>query len=313
MKANSRRRLGAFVVVALVLFSGFSPAARPETKKLALAGTTVIGAATPSSAVVHVPKDVPYAFTADGGPGLLSATGNGRAIAATLQPVASTKISEAAVFALFNGCSSSGCAPEPGNPPAVYRREPAGARRAPDGRAILAAGDYRLTVLTDGSPVNVRIALEDVAGTASGTAAEPVEGGITAASEVLAVPASPVVWSGSADLTFASENSLLLAYLQQDSPTGAVAGAAGACLFTGSARPLLGVTAPGCPFQPNGGDGFAQVGSVATETFTLGSASRARLATALTPTTGSQQAGLWSSRVAVTTTPLAFFAWLRLS
>lgn len=303
--------MGAFFVVVAVLVSGLSTTARAKPAEITLAGTTTITAVASSSVVVHVPKDVAFAFTE--GPGPLSVKGNGRAIAATLQPVGSTEISEAAVSALFNGCGTAGCAPKAGEIPWAYRREPAGARRGPDGRPILAAGAYRLSVLTDGSPVDVQIRLGGVPGTASGQTETAAEGGVAPASETLAVPASPVVWTGSADLTFASENSLLLAYLHQDSPSGAVAGVAGACLFTGSARPLLGVPAPGCPFQPNGGDGSAEVGSVATETLTLGSASRAYLATALTPATGSQQAGLWSTRVAVTETPTALFAWLRLT
>lgn len=305
------RRLGAAAVTSLILCAGLSTSARSESAPLPLAGTTTISAAATSSMVVRVPKDVPYGL--DEGPGPLSVKGNGRAVAATLQPVASTEISEAAVFALFNGCDTPNCAPQPGETPWTYRREPAGARRGPDGVPMLAAGDYRLSVLTDGSPVDVTIQLDGLPGTASGKATTVAEGGIAPASEALAIPGSPVAWSGAADLTFASENSLLLAYLHQDSVSGAVAGVAGACLFTGSARPLLGVPAPGCPFQPDGGDGSAEVGSVATETFTLGGPSRAHLATALTPVTGSQQAGLWSTRAAVTSTPLAFFAWLRLT
>lgn len=310
---NPVRRLYAFVVVAVALLTGLSPVARSETAKLTLAGTTTITATTTSSVVVRVPKDVPYANSPGAERGLLDMRGNGRAIAATLQPLASTEISEAVVFALFNGCPAVGCAASPAEGVFVYRREASGARRAPDGRPILAAGAYRLTVLTDGSPVEVRITLEGVTGAASGNTATHAEGGIKPAAETLAVPVSPIVWSGSADLTFASDNSLLVAYLQQDSSMGAVAGVAGACLFTGAARPLLGVPAPGCPFQPNGGDGSAQVGSVGTELLTFGQPSRTRFGTALTPTTGSQQAGLWSTRVAVTSTPLAFFAWLRLS
>ena len=309
----TRLRRAALVACAATFLGVLSPTARSETAKLTLAGTTIIDAANTSSLVVRVPKDVPYEFTPDAGPEVLSITGHGRAVAVTLQPVGSREVSEALVYARFNGCAAPGCAPEPGQSVLAYRREAGGARRTPDGRAILAAGDYRLTVLTDGSPVQVRMVLEGVTGGASAQTSAVAEGGITPAAESLAVPGSPVAWSGSADLTFASENSMLLAYLQQDSPAGTVAGAAGACLFTGAARPLLGIPAPGCPFQPNGADGSAQVGSVGTETLTLGTASRARLATALTPTEGLQQAGLWSARAGLTSTPLAYFAWLRLS
>ena len=313
MKAKSKPRVGVFVLAAGLLLAGTGTPTRAETAPLTLAGRTVVTARSTSSLVVHVPKDVAYSNTPGAGPGLLDLKGDGRAIAATLQPVGSEEISEAAVFALFNGCGGPGCAAKAGDSPLIYGREPSGARRAPDGRAILRAGAYRLTVLADGGPVDVRIALDGVAGTAAGRTVTAAAGGFAPAGEVLATPGSPVAWSGSADLTFTSKNSLLLAYLHQDSPMGAVAGAAGACLFTGSARPVLGVPAPGCPFHPNGGDGSAQVGSVATELLTLGQPSRSAIATALTPTTGSQQAGLWSTRVAITDTPLAFFAWLTLS
>ena len=308
MTVPRARLLGTLAAIALIT----GPvSARAESATVPLAGTTTISAALSSSVVVEVPKDLPYSLGSDT-TGLLSVRGNGRVVAATLQPVASREASEAMVVAAFNGCAAPGCAPEAGQSPWLYRREPTGARRAPDGRPVLAAGKYRLSVLTDGAPVEVQIKLDGVDSQTSAATTDPAESGITPAAEVLAVPASPVVWSGSADLTFASENSLLLAYLQQDSPTGAVAGLSGVCHFTGSTRPLLGVPAPGCPFDPNGSDGEARVGSVETETFTLGNASRSRLATALSPTTGGQQAGLWSTRAAVTTTPLAFFAWLAL-
>lgn len=306
------RRLGAFLTTAVALMSVMPAMTRAQPAAITLTGLTTITAATSSSVVVQVPKDVPYEF-APGQPGFMSLFGEGRTIAATLQPVASRDISEAIVMANFNGCADPGCVRAPEQSVWQYRREPSGARRAPDGRPILAAGAHRLTVLTDGRPARVQLRLDDLQGTASGNTSEPAEGGITPAAEVLAVPGSPVAWSGSADLTFASENSLLLAYLHQDSPSGAVAGAAGVCHFTGATRPLLGVAAPGCPFEPNGADGEARVGSVGTEALTLGSPSQGRFATALNPTNGVQHVGLWSTRAAVTTTPIAFFAWLRLT
>jgi hypothetical protein len=306
------RRLGVLAAAAGVLLSVVPLAVRAEPAEITLAGLTTVDAATSSSVIVQVPKDVPYTFTADG-PGFMSLSGEGRAIAAALQPAGSREISEAVVMAQFNGCDTPGCARAPEQSTWVYVREARGARRAPDGRPILAAGAYRLSVMTDGRPVQVRLRVEGLDGTATGNTSEPAESGITPAATALAVPGSPVVWSGSADMTFASENSLLLAYLQQDSPLGAVAGAAGACHFTGATRPLLGVPAPGCPFEPNGADGEARVGSVATETLTLGAPSQARFATALSPTVGAQQVGLWSTRIGITDTPLAFFAWLRLT
>lgn len=306
------KRASALVATALALTSVLTVTARAEPPDVTLAGATTITAAASSSAIIEVPKDVPYTFT-PGEPGLISLRGEGRVIAAALQPVASRDISEAIVLANFNGCGTPGCVRDPDQSVWVYRREPSGARRAPDGRPILAAGRHRLTVLTDGHAAEVRLRVDALSGTSSGRTSQPAESGITSASEVLAVPGSPVAWSGSADLSFASENSLLLAYLQQDSPVGAVAGLAGACHFTGATRPLLGVPAPGCPFEPNGSDGEARVGSVGTEALTLGAPSQARFSTALSPTTGAQQAGLWSTRAAVTTTPIAFFAWVRLT
>lgn len=312
MSARPFRRLVVTLAAGAVGLA-IVPVGRAAPAEVTLAGTTSISAASSSSVIVRVPKDVLYSNAPGNGAGLLSAQGNGRVVAATLQPVGSTEISEAVVYAHFNGCPAPGCAAEPGQPLWVYRREPSGAKRTPDGQAILTAGAYRLSVLTDGSPAEVKVSLEGLPGWASGKTDTAADGGIVPATEALAIPVSPVAWSATADLDFVSTNTLLLAYLQQDSPMGAVAGVAGACLFTGSARPLLGVPAPGCPFQPDGGDGSAQVGSVQTETLTLGTSSRARLATALTPTTGSQQAGLWSTRLGVTSTPLALFAWLRLS
>lgn len=308
----SVRRVGALLAAAVTLLPLLSIAARPEVAAIPLAGSTVVTAATSSSVIIQVPKDVAYTFS-PGQPGFMSLSGEGRAIAATLQPVGSQKIAEAIVLANFNGCATPGCVRKPEQSIWLYRREPTGVRRAPDGRPILAAGAHRLTVLTDGQPVQVRLRVDSLAGASSGQTSMPAESGITPAAEVLAVPASPVAWSGSADMKFSSENSLLLGYLQQSSPLGAVAGVAGACHFTGATRPLLGVTAPGCPFQPNGSDGQARVGSFGTEALTLGAPSQARFATALNPTVGAQHVGLWSTRAAVTTTPLAFFAWVRLT
>ena len=243
---------------------------------------------------------------------MLSVSGNGRAVAAVLQRVGATKPTEAVVVARFNGCDTPGCAPAADSPSFVYVREAEGFRRDSEGRPILAAGSYRLSVLSDGAPVEVRLRLDGLSGSTSLEADQSAEAAVSPAAEALAVPAVPVAWSGSANLSFGSANTLLLGFLQQDTPTGTVVGAAGACHFSGAARPLLGVPAPGCPFEPNSGGGVAQVGSVSTEQFTLGSAERARMATMLPSVAGPQEAGLWSVRTGATTTPLAFFAWLRL-
>ena len=310
MKRGRPLRWAGASAAALLALAIPSGPGRTAPDGVALAGTTLITAAGPSQIVIDVPRDIAYNPLGDSA--LLSVEGPGRAVAAALQPVASTAPTEALVVARFNGCTGPGCVAEAGSPSFDYRREASGARRAPDGRPLLAAGRHRLTVFTDGGEATVRLRAEGLSGETSASTASAVASGITTAAPALASPGSPIAWSGKADLGLPSANTLLLGFLQQDSPVGTVAGAAGACLFTGSSRPLLGVPAPGCPFQPNGGDGSAQVGSVATETLTLGSFERARMATMLTPVTGSQQAGLWSARGGPTGAPLAFFLWAQL-
>ena len=285
--------------------------ARPSGAAPSLAGVaTTVSAAHSSSVLLEIQAPVPYTLTPDDTSDI-AVTGQGRAVAAVLQRTDSSKPTEAAIVARFNGCDTPGCAPAPDAPAMVYVREATGSQRAPDGRAILAAGTYRLNVLTDGAPATVTLRLGAPTSAMAITTDTPSESGFTKANETAAVPIAPAMWSGGSSLTLVSPNTVVLGFLQQDTPGGTVAGAAGACHFAG-APPLLGHFAPGCPFHPTSSGGAPTAGSVATETFTLGSDSRARLATLVPAVAGSQILGFWSVRGGLTTTPMGFFAHLRL-
>ncbi|MBW3537453.1 MAG: hypothetical protein KY395_06770 [Actinobacteria bacterium] len=310
------RRLGpaqGFVVVAvaasLMLVGAPSPG-RTATPPSVIDTTVTVQAGQSASVLLELKAPVAYALSQDDTSDL-KVEGHGRAVAAVLQPTDSLKPTEAVIVARFNGCDHPGCRAEPGAEPFVYTREATGNPRAPDGRATLEAGTYRLSILTDGSPATVTLQLGQPAGALTLTAETPAESGFVKAEPTAATPVVPAAWSGGASLTLVSPNTVVLGFLQQDTPLGTVAGAAGTCHFAG-APPLLGHFAPGCPFHPTSSGGSPTTGSVATETLTLGSDERARLASLLPAVGGSQLVGFWSVRGGVTTTPLAFFTHLRL-
>lgn len=290
--------------MALPLMAGPSRAVAPVAS-----GQTEFTAATSSSIGFRIPAATAYDLAA-GPTSDFSVSGRGRAVVAALSRMGSTKATEAVVVARFNGCATPGCAPAAGDRPFDYARPAEGQRKDSAGRPILEPGDYRLTVLTDGAPATVTLRLRGLAGSTALATTDPVESSIVVAAETAAVPGSPSYWSGGASFRTPTSNAILLGFFQQDSPLGTVAGVSGACHFDG-ATPLLGHFAPGCPFTP-GQSGKAQVGSVATEQLTLGSAERARMATSLPAATGAQTAGFWAARAGVSNKPLALFAWIRL-
>lgn len=237
--------------------------------------------------------------------------GRGRVLVASLRRVGSSKPTEAFVLARFNGCDSPGCSPSEGQAAHLYARSADGQRRSDSGRARLEAGEYRLTVLTDGSPATVNLRFSGQP-SPSGTlpVTEPVASSVVLGAETVGIPASPSYWSGGASLRLPVADAVLVGYLQQASPLGTVVGAAGACHFSGP-QPLLGHFAPGCPFNP-GPSGSAQVGSLSTEQLTLGSAELARMATSLPAAQGNQQVGFWSARAGLTESPYTVFGWVAL-
>src|SRR5688500_10524324 len=115
-----------FVAAGVMLMPLPSATARPAAK-VTLAGTTTFTAPTSASEIVSGPRDVVYTIAADANPALLTVSGNGRAIAAVLQPVPSRDVTEAMTVALFNGCGSPGCAAESNEATWLYQREPSGA------------------------------------------------------------------------------------------------------------------------------------------------------------------------------------------
>ena len=301
--------VGAAAALLSTVVASQSPVRSAPAPSVVGAATTV-NATQSSSVLLELKTAVPYSLAADD-TSAIAVDGRGRAVAAVLQRTGSSKPTEAAIVARFNGCDTAGCTPAPDSPGLVYFREATGHPQAPDGRATLSPGTYRLSVLTDGAPVTVTLRLGTATSTLALSTDTPAESGFVKANETAAVPLAPVAWSGGASLTLVSPNTAVLGFLQQDTPGGTVAGAAGACHFAG-APPLLGHFAPGCPFHPTSGGSAPTVGSIATETFTLGSDERARLATLLPAVAGSQALGFWSLRSGLTTSPMAFFVHLRL-
>lgn len=302
--------LAVVAAASLMLAGPPSPARSEPPPPSVVDAVTTVHTTQSSSVLVELKAPVAYRLTQDDASDL-TVVGHGRAVAAVLQPTASLKPTEAVIAARFNGCDHPGCRAEPDSPPLVYTREATGNPRAPDGRATLPAGTYRLSILTDGSPATVTLRLGNPNRALSVTADTPAASGFLKADPTAATPVVPAAWSGGGSLTLVSPNTVVLGFLQQDTPLGTVAGAAGTCHFSG-APPLLGHFAPGCPFHPTSSGGAPTSGSVATETLTIGSDERARLATLLPAVGGSQLVGFWSVRGGVTTTPMAFFAHLRL-
>lgn len=301
----------ALVAAASLMLAGAPSVVGSEPPPSSVVDTiTTVQTAHSSSVLVELKAPVAYQLSQDDTSDL-RVDGHGRAVAAVLQRTDSSNPTEAVIVARFNGCDHPGCEAEQGAPPSVYVREATGNPRAADGRATLQAGTYRLSILADGSPVTVRLKLGKPASEATLTAETPADSGFRKAEPTAATPVVPVAWSGGASITLVSPNTVVLGFMQQDTPLGTVAGAAGTCHFSG-APPLLGHFAPGCPFNPTSSGGSPTVGSVATETLTVGSDERARLATLLPAVGGSQLVGFWSVRGGVTTTPLAFFAHLQL-
>ena len=263
-----------------------------------------------ASMLVDVPANA--TFSLDPAQGDFVVNGTGRIIGFSLQAVDRSLPSDAVHVISYNGCFSSGCAPDG---PEVFISGPFASEAAADedSRGVLRPGRYRLAVLTDGGTVLGRLKLTGLMGSKILTPVLPAESGFAElqSTSLGPGPAANVVWSAGAGMTLASTNSLLLGFVQQDA-TVSVGGVIFGCHFSGGARPWGGHYLPGCPAE--GGDLFTNVLSGASGVVPQASLAGGRLrAHARFPTfVGEQQVGFHLTRPGVAGDARGVTAFLRL-
>ena len=309
--------MASLALAALVGPGPFGERARANPSPVTLLGAdNLVEAQSSGGALVEIRGKASFSIDPDVGD--LNVEGRGRIIAFSLQRAGSAYPSDAIRVIRYNGCFAPGCAPDE---PRTSLRVGFGAQyESGTNRAVLKPGAYKLVVLTDGAPVTARLRLQGPKGSVRMSPDVPAQSGFRdvdstslSSGSLGSGAAETMAWSGGTRTSLNSANSLLLAFVQQDSPanTGAIAYA---CQFGDGAKPARGHYLPGCPAE--GGDvAFGALGTVLTAPFadlSLPPAPRLRLATELPASRGAQFSGFSISRTSPAANPRGYIAFLRL-
>lgn len=262
-KPQQCRHAVASVALLVVLIA---PAAVASSKVASagpalLAGATSIEAKSTSTARVRVPRAASVTVKA-GRTGAI-ALGRGRSYGVVLSRSGSTAADQVLALSRLNRCHTKAC-PAPGPSHSFELHTGVGFPVSTDGLAAtykIPAGDYDLTVFTDGAPVRVKLAFTGLSGATTIRPRGPASAQIEAAPDETLNGTSPYFAPPVVESPNRTDTTLLmgsLAYdmaVRSDSPSSE-------CYYA-DAMPAVGRATPGCP---GGISGFLfAVGGLATD------------------------------------------------
>ena len=251
-------RIRVAAVVALCLAGALAAPASARLRAAELAGDTTITATGSGSVTVAVPDDATLSWKMIDNPDI-SISGGGRLVGFLLDPVRQSagaansvmvmRLPSSAhgaleVWGLDAPASASGCT-QPGEDPAHPLGDCSGYRDP--GFGILYEGLYRLTVLTDGSPVTIRLTLHGLEGQVDVTPTAQVASVEASMTEREGVPGHAV--SAGTDAVQLAKDGFSIAYGMVRTAAGSRVRGGESCEVPGELAAAPGVYGPGCDGQ----------------------------------------------------------------